>query len=84
VHHGAGIQFTGNRGVTNERLQRAAADLVELQGTLSPLLTHVVGTREGADLVNRIVAGSRSDPSGAPIVRLVVRQDGAEPPGVSV
>jgi threonine dehydrogenase-like Zn-dependent dehydrogenase len=81
VHHGAGIQFTGNRGVTNERLRHAATSLRDLHEDLAPLLTHTVGQREGLTLANRIIAGTRTDLTGAPIIRLVVRHDHTGLPG---
>lgn len=70
--NGRTIAFTGNRGVTSQRLARAAADLTNIPAQVSPLISHVLDVDSSVDLMNRMVAQQSRHIDDETIMRLVI------------
>ncbi|MFV4912411.1 alcohol dehydrogenase catalytic domain-containing protein [Microbacterium lacticum] len=65
------VVFTGNRGVTSQRLAAAAADLSVNETLVAPLISHVLDMHEAAQLMNQMVATRSRHIDDRLVMRLV-------------
>ncbi|MEV0640885.1 alcohol dehydrogenase catalytic domain-containing protein [Streptomyces sp. NPDC050619] len=70
---GRRVRLTGHRGVGNGHLAEAAAELCWDPASYRDLVTHVVGPRDAAQIMNDLSAGRRRSVAGSRLIKLAVR-----------
>ncbi|MEE1756453.1 alcohol dehydrogenase catalytic domain-containing protein [Streptomyces sp. SP18CS02] len=70
---GAHVRLTGHRGVGNEHLRDAAAELCRAPETYRELVTHVVGLDEAARIMNQLAGSRERTVDGRRLIKLAVR-----------
>ncbi|MFG2022848.1 alcohol dehydrogenase catalytic domain-containing protein [Streptomyces sp. NPDC048825] len=70
---GRRARLTGHRGVGNGHLAEAAAELCRDPASYRDLVTHVVGLREAAQIMNDLSASRSRTVAGSRLIKLAVR-----------
>ncbi|MEV7677786.1 alcohol dehydrogenase catalytic domain-containing protein [Streptomyces sp. NPDC088341] len=76
---GRSVRLTGHRGVGNEHLTAAAAELRRDPALYHDLVTHVVGPREAVQIMNGLSVSRRRTVAGTRLIKLAVRFAPAPP-----
>ncbi|MFE3503450.1 alcohol dehydrogenase catalytic domain-containing protein [Kitasatospora sp. NPDC059146] len=76
---GRRVRLTGHRGVGNDHLAEAAAELCHHPEAYRDLVTHVVGPPEAARIMTGLSAGGGRSVAGSRLVKLAVRFAPAPP-----
>jgi hypothetical protein len=69
---GRSVRLTGHRGVGNAHLTEAAAELCRDPASYRDLVTHVVGLREAARIMNDLSVSRRRTVAGSRLIKLAV------------
>ncbi|MEV7344520.1 alcohol dehydrogenase catalytic domain-containing protein [Streptomyces sp. NPDC093544] len=70
---GRRVRLTGHRGVANDHLTEAAAELRRDPALYRDLVTHVVGPREAVRIMNDLSVSRRRTVAGTRLIKLAVR-----------
>ncbi|GGU32475.1 alcohol dehydrogenase catalytic domain-containing protein [Streptomyces violascens] len=70
---GRSVRLTGHRGVGNDHLLEAAAELAGRPDLYRDLVTHVVEPREAAKIMNSLSAGLGRNVAGSRLIKLAVQ-----------